>query len=65
MAAARYFVIENDTITNAIMYDPGDEYDPGEDAVLQRASRMPAHLDIGWRKVGGVWTAPDPVEPDA
>ena len=65
---AAYFVIEDDTITNRIIYREGDEYDPGEGAALRRVSSMPDRVDIGWRKVGGEWTAPstpDPIDPVA
>ena len=60
---AAYFVIEDDTITNRIVYREGDAYDPGEDATLRRVSSMRAHVDLGWRKVGGEWTAPQLADP--
>jgi hypothetical protein len=54
----RYLVIENDLVTNVVVWDGESEWIAPDGAVIEQAED---HIGIGWRKVDGQWIAPEPL----
>lgn len=52
-----YAWVENDEITNIIIWDGIEKYNPGREIEL---FELPSdtNINIGWKRIDGVWTAP-------
>lgn len=53
-----FAVIRNDTIENVVVWDGGDDWSPPDGATVHS---LPEGAGVGWRFVGGEWTAPEPM----
>jgi hypothetical protein len=52
-----YLVIKDEQVINTVVWDGVSDWTPPEDATVELA---PAHVGIGWTRVGGEWVAPEP-----
>ena len=52
-----YLVIKDNTVINTVVWDGVSDWTPPEGTTVELA---PAHVGIGWTRVGGNWIAPEP-----
>jgi hypothetical protein len=52
-----YLVIKDDKVINAVAWDGASDWTPPEGTTVELA---PAHVGIGWTRIGGNWVAPEP-----
>ncbi len=52
-----YLVIKDEQVINAVVWDGVSDWTPPEGTTVELA---PAHVGIGWTRVGGEWVAPEP-----
>ena len=52
-----YLVIKDNTVINTVVWDGVSDWTAPEGTTVELA---PAHVGIGWSRVGGEWVAPEP-----
>lgn len=52
-----YLVIKDEQVINTVVWDGVSDWTPPEGTTVELA---PAHVGIGWTRVGGEWVAPEP-----
>jgi hypothetical protein len=52
-----YLVIRDEQVINAVVWDGVSDWTAPEGTTVELA---PAHVGIGWTRVGGEWVAPEP-----
>jgi hypothetical protein len=52
-----YLVIKDNQVINTVVWDGVSDWTPPEGTTVELA---PAHVGIGWTRVGGEWIAPEP-----
>lgn len=52
-----YLVIKDEQVINTVVWDNVSDWTPPEGTTVELA---PAHVGIGWARVGGNWVAPEP-----
>lgn len=57
-----YLVIKDNQVINTVLWDGESDWTAPEGTTVELA---PAHVGIGWTRVGGEWVAPEPPAPQA
>lgn len=52
-----YLVIKDEQVINTVVWDGVSDWTPPQGTTVELA---PAHVGIGWTRVGGEWVAPEP-----
>ena len=52
-----YLIIKDEQVINTVLWDGVSDWTPPEGTTVELA---PAHVGIGWTRVGGNWIAPEP-----
>ena len=55
-----YLIIKDEQVINTVLWDGVADWTPPEGTTVELA---PAHVGIGWTRVGGEWIAPEPPAP--
>ena len=52
-----YLIVKDEQVINTVLWDGVSDWTPPEGTTVELA---PAHVGIGWTRVGGEWVAPEP-----